>query len=63
MNGAIIPAVLYYLVSFQPSVPAEPLAWMGPLSRADCMQFERQTSGTWCQPIRLRRDHDVRMKP
>lgn len=55
MNGAIIPAVLYYLLSFQPSVPAEPIAWMGPMSRAECVRFEQASSGTWCQAIHIRK--------
>ncbi len=56
MNGAIIPAVLYYLVSFQPSVPAAPLDWTGPMSRTDCVRIEQSTSGAWCQAIRINKE-------
>jgi hypothetical protein len=60
MNGAIIPVVLYYIASFQPAVPSQPLSLDGPFSKADCIRIEQHTSGVWCQAIRIKREGNVK---
>ena len=55
MNGAVIPVILYYIMSFQPSVPSQPLSLDGPFTRSECMRIEQQSSGVWCQAIRIRK--------
>jgi hypothetical protein len=47
--------VLFYIMTFNPNAPARPLGIDGPYSHADCLRIERGTSGTWCQPIRVRK--------
>lgn len=50
-----IPAVLYYFIAFHPGAPVEPISWGYPMSRADCVWFEKHSSDGWCQAIHLRK--------
>lgn len=56
MNGAIIPAVLWYLVTLNPSVPNGPITMFGPMEKADCLLQEKEIDDpyTWCQSINLK---------
>lgn len=49
MNGAFIPAVFYYVITFTPAVPAQPLYLMGPVTRDICYQMEREIRGAECR--------------
>ena len=51
MNGAAVPLLLYYLMSFNPEVPAQPVSMLGPMSKADCFFMQRHSDGAWCQRI------------
>ena len=56
MNGAAIPAILWYLVTFTPEIPTAPIQLYGPLDREECMQLERQSTGpSWCQGLVIRK--------
>ena len=56
MNGTIIPAILWYLVTFTPEVPAAPIQLYGPLEHEECVQLERQATNTsWCQGLVIRK--------
>jgi hypothetical protein len=51
MNGAEIPLLLYYLMSFNPSIAMQPISMLGPMSKADCLYMEKHSDGAWCQRI------------
>lgn len=51
MNGAEIPLLLFYLMSFNPEVPMQPVSMLGPMSKTDCFYMQRHSDGAWCQRI------------
>jgi hypothetical protein len=53
----ILLTIIYYLVSFNPgAMLSQPInGFDHPLSRAECKHIESITSGTWCQPIKVRK--------
>jgi len=56
MKGAVIPAILWYLVTFTPEIPAAPITLTGPLSEKQCMEFEQRQPDpyTWCQEFKIK---------
>ena len=50
----ILLTTLYFAMSFNPGSRHEPVLWTL-LTKAQCQRMERETSGTWCQPIKIRR--------
>ena len=49
MNGALIPAILYYVVTFHPTLAGEPLSFIGPWPRAACIEMVRDVPDAECR--------------
>jgi hypothetical protein len=61
MNGAEIPAILWFLVTFAPETPAMPIQLYGPIEHEECMKLEQQQVGqsdSWCQRIVIRKPEE-----
>lgn len=48
MNGAIIPKLIWFIVSFNPGLMNEHLSVSEPMTRAHCIEFARNNTNSWC---------------
>ena len=48
--------ILFYLVTLNPDMPAEPVALTGPLEKEVCMKFEKEIAEpyTFCQEFKIK---------
>jgi hypothetical protein len=58
MNGAAIPLILWYFVTFMAEHPMAPIELYGPLDKAECQKLEDEQADkalSWCQGFIIRK--------
>lgn len=52
MNGALIPKIIWFIVSFNPTLMNEHLSVSEPMPRAQCMEYAQNNRNSACFSMR-----------